>query len=365
MKVACIDDHPANNRVIECGLSDEYLVHTFGSAEDFLSSFLDPDEFDVLLLDVNLPGLNGFELCQQLRTENFDQPIIIVSALASIDDRLKGYHAGCDDYICKPFDLIELREKVRISSNLWRFRQQTELSLKDASQAVHVALQQASELGLLVTFCRNLTTVESYPELAELVQELLAQFGLQGLARFNQSIFSSGHVASALETELLLLGCNAPRVLEYGKRAIYNSSRASLLIRNHPHNDQALAGRLKDHMAILIEALDSKVELMELKNSFAVQKQQQVEQAVSIMHEAVSNIHDKTQVMDLRLKHTIDLGKSRIRDILLSMDLSEYEQSQIDAVLDDFFEEFTELENLSIDVADSVEQVINAFQASR
>lgn len=68
-------------------------------------------EYDLILLDLMLPGRNGFSILKELRRA-FDTPVIIITAKVREEDRLLGYELGCDDYVCKPFSLAELYAKV-------------------------------------------------------------------------------------------------------------------------------------------------------------------------------------------------------------------------------------------------------------
>lgn len=68
--------------------------------------------YDVLLLDVNTPGMNGFELLKEARAEAVTAPAIFITSLDTVDDLEKGFESGCDDYIRKPFSLKELRIRV-------------------------------------------------------------------------------------------------------------------------------------------------------------------------------------------------------------------------------------------------------------
>lgn len=70
--------------------------------------------FDLLVLDINLPGMNGYELCKRIRSENANIPIIMLTALSTLDDKIEGYDAGADDYILKPFEFRELLMKIRV-----------------------------------------------------------------------------------------------------------------------------------------------------------------------------------------------------------------------------------------------------------
>ena len=77
--------------------------------------------FDLAILDINLPGMNGYNLCKEIRLKNQQIPVMMLTALNAIDDKIEGFDAGADDYIIKPFDFKELL--VRIRALLKRLRQ--------------------------------------------------------------------------------------------------------------------------------------------------------------------------------------------------------------------------------------------------
>ena len=70
--------------------------------------------FDMVILDINLPGMNGYELCKNIRAINKSIPVIMLTALNTIEDKIEGYDAGADDYIIKPFEFRELTMKIRV-----------------------------------------------------------------------------------------------------------------------------------------------------------------------------------------------------------------------------------------------------------
>ncbi|HYK56562.1 MAG TPA: response regulator transcription factor [Flavisolibacter sp.] len=70
--------------------------------------------FDVVVLDLNLPGLNGYELCRRIRARNPRIPLVVLTALGALEDKLEGYDAGADDYLVKPFEFQELLVKLRV-----------------------------------------------------------------------------------------------------------------------------------------------------------------------------------------------------------------------------------------------------------
>ena len=91
------------------------FLETMGVATDYASDGLSglhlaaTQNFDLIILDVMLPGMNGFDICDRLRSEKgVDTPILMLTARDQLDDKLQGFQAGADDYLVKPFDLPQL-----------------------------------------------------------------------------------------------------------------------------------------------------------------------------------------------------------------------------------------------------------------
>ncbi|HUC81833.1 MAG TPA: response regulator transcription factor [Flavisolibacter sp.] len=70
--------------------------------------------FQMIVLDINLPGINGYELCRRIREKDTQVPVIMLTALSTLNDKIEGYDAGADDYIIKPFEFRELLMKIRV-----------------------------------------------------------------------------------------------------------------------------------------------------------------------------------------------------------------------------------------------------------
>ena len=112
MKILLLEDDLILNEIIEEHLlSQNYevsAVYTGLEAQDLLYS----QKFDLLLLDVNVPILNGFELLKELRQKEIYTPAIFLTSLNQVSDIEEGFKSGCDDYIKKPFELKELDIRI-------------------------------------------------------------------------------------------------------------------------------------------------------------------------------------------------------------------------------------------------------------
>ena len=112
--VLVVDDEPAIVRLVRAKLqSDGRAVITAGSGEEALK-VLEDERPDLIVLDVMMPGIDGFETLRRIRTGAFSNqvPVIMLTARASDADRLKGLNAGADDYMSKPFNPDELAARV-------------------------------------------------------------------------------------------------------------------------------------------------------------------------------------------------------------------------------------------------------------
>ncbi len=115
MKVAVVEDDLSIVNLLKRVLIKEgFSVREFSTAEKFLSAVFDyGEEFDVVILDVMLPGLNGVDACKFLRNRGYDVPVLMLTALSEEDDKVKGLDSGADDYLTKPFGIRELLARLR------------------------------------------------------------------------------------------------------------------------------------------------------------------------------------------------------------------------------------------------------------
>jgi len=118
-KVLIVDDVSTNLLLIKRILEDAYIVKTAQSGEEALE-ILPGFRPDIILLDIMMPGMDGYDVCQRIRNEKRYAfiKIILVSAKTMIDDRLRGYEVGADDYITKPFVKRELLAKTKVFARL-------------------------------------------------------------------------------------------------------------------------------------------------------------------------------------------------------------------------------------------------------
>jgi DNA-binding response OmpR family regulator len=113
MKILIIEDEKGLARLIKKGLEENFFTVdvSFDGVEGMHMAETWP--YDAILLDIMLPGIDGFEILQSLRERKNDVPVLIITARGEIEERIRGLNLGADDYIPKPFDFSELIARLR------------------------------------------------------------------------------------------------------------------------------------------------------------------------------------------------------------------------------------------------------------
>ncbi|KAB1232017.1 response regulator transcription factor [Chryseobacterium viscerum] len=113
MKVLIIEDNSRVSSLLKRGLeSQEYQVYISEDAEDAIV-MLNKITFDLAITDIMLPKMSGIDLCKMIKQKYPDLPIIMLTALGTIDEKIEGFDAGADDYMVKPFEIRELYVRIK------------------------------------------------------------------------------------------------------------------------------------------------------------------------------------------------------------------------------------------------------------
>lgn len=184
MKVLVIEDEMQVSAFIKQGLEEQSFevdVAFDGNIGERLALSRD---YDVVLLDIVIPGINGFDLCKIIKKDKPNLPILMLTTLGTTADKVTGFDAGADDYLLKPFEFEELTARLRALarrptmtgstySNVLRFEDlKLDLEKKVAVRGEKTIKLSAKEFTLLEFFIRHPGRVISRAELAEKIWDI-------------------------------------------------------------------------------------------------------------------------------------------------------------------------------------------------
>jgi len=262
--VFVVEDDKTMRLLLESMLGKKYAVESFDSAEACLDR-LAQKRPALFLLDVGLPGMDGYELCRKIKgmPEASSIPVVFLSAHDDFEAVMAGYDAGGEDYIVKPFDVVGLSHKIE---NLRRLEQDHKTLLeqvKDSDDLATLVLANLDEYAVLIKFLRSLNECGSYQDTVEAILRSLDAFHLQGAVQIRmrnlEKTFSKAGENWPLEIAVINHIRSLDRIFEFRTRCAYNFEHITILVTNMPIEDADLCGRIRDHLAIAAESAESKL----------------------------------------------------------------------------------------------------------
>jgi CheY-like chemotaxis protein len=317
-KILIVDDDKITHAFINRALAYKFdIVPTF-SGEQGLAE-LQQNHYDIVLLDVEMPGMNGYEVCEQIRSnpQTMETPVIFLSGRGELRDRMQGFEAGADDYIVKPFYPEDLIAKINVLIQYRLRRHELAQQVEEARKTAFIAISSSSDLGQAINFIEKSHVVSDYEQLARTFfsvtqsMDLKCTIMIKGTEDF--VFFSSSHTAvSPMESELIKTLAAEKRFFDFDCRTQINYPHISLLIKNMPLHDMERYGRIKDFFPAMLTTADIKIE--QIHSQLAVLNQlNETREAFADIGGLLENIK---KGLETNQKHSVKI----MRDMLMELD---------------------------------------------
>lgn len=287
--ILVVDDDNSSRLVHRAILTTHYAVVLAASGEEALA-WCQQQQPDLILMDAEMPGIDGYETSRQLR-KWLSVPIIFVTAHTEIQEHIKALDAGGDDIITKPVEREILLRKV---ANAIRTKHKTEELLRERDSLYGMAMNLLSSMGdngVLLNFMRHAVSCLSYVELAKKLVDALSELGLTACVLFrhndSETLLTPKGEATELEKSVMQNSAQLGRIFQFKKRLVVNYDRVSILVYDLPIADDEKAGRCRDSVAILAEASEGLIQVVDLRQDAMVR----VEQMQIALTEAVNSTH--------------------------------------------------------------------------
>jgi len=260
LKIMVVDDEELMRKVICSTVQKNWPTLGVASGAECLAAVAQSIP-DVILMDVDMPGIDGYETCRRLKQRLApDVPVIFISARDEIKDKLCGYEAGGEDYITKPFEPADLCGKI---ANLLETRAVATKLQEQAEYAQRTAMTAMTVMGELGALLQAMQRFNACKDVASLADEILAGIGsydLSGVVQLRVPEMtvtrSVKGTASPLEISVISGMAEMERIVQFKSRLSITYPHASLLVNNLPVEDEDRCGRLRDHLAMLVESAD-------------------------------------------------------------------------------------------------------------
>ena len=351
-------------KMIEGVLNERYSIVLAENGEDALM-LVQTECPDVIVLEVGMPGMDGYETCRRIKEIEAAVPVIFVSALDSNEERLRGYEAGGADYITKPFYPPELEAKVAFL--IWMASERA--SLKEmanyATSTAMTAMTSMGEMGSLLESLKNFGSCTDYKTLATTMLSGLSQYGLSGATQIRsaEGALTINHQGEATPLEVSVIGQMAGmgRIMQFKSRMSIAYPHVSLIVNDMPVEDADRCGRLRDHLAMMVEGAEVKFQGIET----AIESQKRgkaIELAVGRISDALKEIDSHQRQSRLQTRMAFTALNDDLEEALLSVALTESQDEYLSAIVRDGIEKIINAQSAETDIQNKLTTIINELK---
>lgn len=216
MKILIVEDERKVATFIKMGLEENSYVAEIANDGLTAEKMAQNTRYDLFILDIIIPGINGIELCKRLKLINPNIPVLMLTALGTTDDKISGFDAGANDYLVKPFEFRELLARVKVLIKKPKVTASTsdilivgdlelDLERKTARRSGAQIELTAKEFSLLEYFMRNPGRVLSRIDIAEKVWDIKFDFGTNVVdvyVNFLRKKIDKGHDKKLIHTRV-------------------------------------------------------------------------------------------------------------------------------------------------------------------
>jgi signal transduction histidine kinase/DNA-binding response OmpR family regulator/HPt (histidine-containing phosphotransfer) domain-containing protein len=259
-------------------LAHDYDIVHVATGQECLEAAGD-GSYDLILLDVMLSDRSGLEIGRQLKAAEATSgiPIIFLSPDDGNSDRFSGFLTGGFDHLWKPIRSADLVLKIAMHLHQAEERRNLLARADLATRTAMTAMTSGAEQGLVLQFMKTSHACSDYGELAATIIESSRQFGLDTLVRLrgHHGLLNASTTDSRMEVEEDILNeaeKSNVRITEFGHRIAISYPHAAMLVNNMPDDDPDRCGRLKDHLAMLMEGADTRIQSIDLSLRITEQK---------------------------------------------------------------------------------------------
>jgi len=338
--VFVVDDDPLVLEVIRTILQADCQIRTFACAEDCLAQ-LAAEKPDYFLLDINLPGIDGYALCRKIKDDAALRrtPVTFVSSHDTIDDRLRAYDAGGEDFIVKPFAPEELLRKLKVAQNMVLNQRSLAVQLKDAELLSSLAMANMDETGILLQFMSRLIAMDNATKVANGALELMQRFKLDGVVQIRlgsatQTISAAGKNLP-LEVSVIEHVRQQGRIFEFRRRSVHNFERVTLMVNDLPLSDPDFCGRLRDHLSLAAQAIDSRLQTLQSEAAKRL-AQAKTQSALKNIGDAVMELHSAQQNNSIAGEKLIQDLRESLLDAFCRLGLTDPQEKLLQDVVGGF-----------------------------
>lgn len=356
------DDDPVVRATVGFALAPDFAVAEAASGEEalaYLATRVDSPPA-LILLDIEMEQLDGYDTCSRLRADGQGMPVIFVSSHDTLEERLRAYDAGGDDFVSKPFDAAILLRKVRNAIAAQERAQRLQ-------ETVRKAFHKIGETGVLLEFLREAIRVTDYDSLARLLLRAVGEYGPRCHVQIRHP---AGSVTltpdgepTALEASILEQAIALGREFRFSRRLVINHDFVTLLVLDMPA-DPLYAERLTDYFGLLVDSAEAVAETIEVRRESA-ERAEVLMVASAESYAAVEELRDAYRQQQADTRTMLEELIEGVEATYVHLGLTDSQETTLSSTLRDGADRILELFEQSVAFDQKFTAVLESLQYKR
>ncbi|OUR87990.1 hypothetical protein A9Q81_25145 [Gammaproteobacteria bacterium 42_54_T18] len=325
IKVLLVEHEEQDIALLEQMLRNGYIVSSLDDSSNIIkrAATIHPD---IAIINPTMQGLPTKILCSKLKSLQPPCHVLFLSSDNSTESCARAYAHGADDYLLKPFNPIEVHEKIQVSvQNI-----ETQKKLIKASDTARTAIENSFELGTIITFMEAIGGCEDFDELSVAFFKAIEDFEVNLSLQIRASDGALNFRCANDSLEAVILGefkGNA-KIIEHANKIVIHHDKISVLLKDLPPCDSMKYGRLKDHTNIMVNSAGARIISLDLQLELTERKEQDIEQILE-KAEKIKNLFKTTYTEHQKTTNTrITAFEQQMESIFISLSL-DYQQEEL------------------------------------
>jgi CheY-like chemotaxis protein len=294
IRLLVIDDDEISRELLQLMLEDQFSLTLLDNPEEARSRLFSED-FDIILLDVSSPKINGKNLCKSLGGDSFDEtPIVIGMGQDLTDDAIREvFEAGAYDFFVKPYNVVLFHESMqRLASHIRGLRTLSE-SDKRVKSTLITAISEASFYGSALSLMTDISRATSIRSLSNAVLYSLSQLGVHcaiQLTTESGEVFTfeeDSDVVGERTIQVFNIIRNQGDAFRFGRRLVFNAENVSLLVKSTDEKSEQLYNCIADICAKLVPAIQRQLDYIG-EHAVIIEMQRDMQDIIQKLHAALT-----------------------------------------------------------------------------
>ena len=341
-KIGIFNSDETDIELFECMLAGQ-METLFAVSLDKAREIIKNQQPEVYIVDSDwLNEHGGTDFIKEIKaaTSNGETPYVIFFSDSDAAVRLEYFESGVDEFLSKPFDLLDLESRLNTLSDVEHRLSSAKGLLLSAKQTAFDAMEASSELGIVMRYSDTINGIDSFSDLGSALLSATNSMGVRCSYQFHadSETYTAGNPLGSHDERILAELRQRGSIVDFGKRSLFNQKSMSLLVKNMPDKESMKFGRLKDNLQVMCSATENKVVLLNAEMKRAEQKLLSTDSAIKDSYEELNCVTTEFKKLESGIDEVMSWLKTEMEHKLISLGLSEDQEVALLAMVDSTIE---------------------------